>query len=109
MDKKYAVVITTCPNEEIAKKIAGILLEKKLAACIQLFPINSYYFWKGEICNDNEITLFIKCNQTFYGKIEESIIENHPYEVPEIIMLPIIDGLNKYLGWIDEENMNDFS
>jgi periplasmic divalent cation tolerance protein len=104
MDKKYAVIINTCPDEETAKKITGVLLEKKLAACIQLFPINSYYSWKGEICNDNEIILFIKCNQSFYDKIEETIIANHPYEVPEIIMLPVINGLDKYLGWIDEAN-----
>jgi len=102
IQNKYAVVVTTCPNEETSKKIAGLLLEKKLAACIQLFPINSIYLWKGEICDDNEITLFIKCNQSFYAAIEELIIANHPYEVPEIIMLPVIGGFEKYLGWVDE-------
>lgn len=102
MTNKYAMVITACPNEEIAKKIAGVLLENKLAACVQLMPVNSYYSWKGEICNDNEILLFVKCNQTFYAKIEETIIANHPYEVPEIIMLPVVGGFGKYLGWIDE-------
>jgi len=102
VENKYAMAVTTCPNEDTAKKIANLLLEKKLAACVQLFPINSFYSWKGEICNDNEITLFIKCNQSFYAAIEETITANHPYEVPEIIMLPVINGFAKYLGWIDE-------
>ncbi|MCL2196422.1 MAG: divalent-cation tolerance protein CutA [Treponema sp.] len=107
MDTQYAMIVNTCPNEETAKKIANLLLEKKLAACIQLFPINSFYSWKGEICNDNEIILFIKCRQNFYAAIEEEIIANHPYEVPEIIMLPVIGGFNKYLGWIDEVSGGD--
>ncbi|MCL2185686.1 MAG: divalent-cation tolerance protein CutA [Treponema sp.] len=101
-DKKYAMVITTCPSEKEAKEIAQMLLEKKLAACVQLFPINSYYIWKNEINSDNEITLFIKCNHSFYQKIEDAIKAVHSYEVPEIIMLPVIDGFKKYLGWIDE-------
>ncbi|MCL2765126.1 MAG: divalent-cation tolerance protein CutA [Treponema sp.] len=102
MKNEYAVVITACPNEETAKKIIDALLENKLAACIQLFPINSYYSWKGEICNEKEIALFIKCNQNHYAKIEETIIKNHSYEVPEIVMLPVIGAFNKYLSWIDE-------
>ncbi|MCL2231208.1 MAG: divalent-cation tolerance protein CutA [Treponema sp.] len=107
MDTQYAMIINTCPNEETAKKIANLLLEKKLAACIQLFPINSFYSWKGEICNDNEIILFIKCRQDRYAAIEEAIIANHPYEVPEIIMLPVIGGFSKYLSWIDEVSGGD--
>jgi len=101
-EKKYAMVITTCPSEKEAKEIANLLLEKKLAACVQLFPINSFYIWQNKINNDNEITLFIKCKQAFYQQIEDAIKAVHPYEVPEIIMLPVIDGFNKYLGWIDE-------
>jgi len=102
MNSEFATIINTCPNEETAKKIANLLLEKKLAACIQCFPINSIYSWKGEICNDNEIILFIKCRQSRYTAIEETIIANHPYEVPEVIMLPVIGGFTRYLGWIDE-------
>jgi len=101
-DKKYAMVITTCSSDDEAKKIAAKLLEMKLAACVQLFPINSYYIWNNKINNDKEITLFIKCNQACYPHIEDTIKTLHSYEVPEIIMLPIIDGFNKYLGWIDE-------
>ena len=101
------MLISACSNEEAAKKIANILLEKKLAACIQLFPINSFYSWKGEICNDNEIILFIKCRQDRYAAIEEAIIANHPYEVPEIIMLSVIGGFSKYLSWIDEVSGED--
>lgn len=56
---KYAVVLTTCSNEDDAKKIIASLLEKKLAACIQTFPINSYYNWKGSLCNDKEILILL--------------------------------------------------
>jgi periplasmic divalent cation tolerance protein len=73
-----------------------------LVACIQIFSINSFYSWKGEICNDNEVILLIKCNQKHYTEIEETIVKNHTYELPEIILLPINGGLNRYLGWIDE-------
>ena len=102
MEKTYAVVLTTCANEQDAKKIINALLLEKIAACIQLFPINSYYTWKGEISNDNEMVLLIKCNKNHYPQIESTIIINHNYELPEIILLPIENGLNKYLKWIDE-------
>ena len=102
MEKSYAVVLTTCSNNEAAEKIATVLLEKKLAACIQMFPINSYYSWEGKICNDAEVALFIKCNKSHYDEIQKTVLENHTYDLPEIILLPIGSGYEKYLGWIDE-------
>jgi len=102
MEKKYSVVITTCSNDEEVRKITSALLEKKIAACIQAFPISSYYTWKGEVCNENEIALLIKCNQNHYAEIETVILKTHSYDLPEIILLPINNGLDKYLSWIDE-------
>ena len=98
----YAVVLTAFPNEELAKQMARNLLEKKLAACVQLFPINSFYWWDDKICDDSEIMLFIKCNKKHYAQIEAAIIEKHTYETPEIIMIPVNAGFSKYLGWIDD-------
>lgn len=102
MENKYAVVLTTCENEESAKKVIDSLLAKELVACIQKFPICSFYSWKGEICNDNEIALLIKCNHKHFEDIKNTILDNHSYELPEIILLPINDGFDKYLNWIDD-------
>ena len=99
---EYSIIITTCENKKQGEKIARLLLEEGLAACIQLDEISSYYIWKSEIQADNEVRLMIKTKKDLYAKIEEKIRENHSYEVPEIIMLPIQNGFNKYLKWIDE-------
>lgn len=100
--KKYCVIITTCPNIQEADDIATKLLEQKLAACVQITPITSYYKWKGSINKDGEHLLAIKTKTEFYPRIEEFIKEHHSYEVPEIIRTPIEKGLPSYLRWIDE-------
>ena len=102
MDGKYAIVITTCANDEDAKIIIDSLLEKQLAACIQVFHVNSYYSWKGSIANDPESILFIKCKNINYVEIEADILSNHKYETPEIIKLPITAGFSGYIQWMDE-------
>lgn len=102
MDNKYSVVITTCANDEDAKIIIDSLLEKKLAACIQVFHVNSYYSWKGSVANDSESILFVKCKDSNYDEIEADIIVNHKYETPEIIKLPITAGFSGYLQWMEE-------
>ena len=98
---KHAVVTTACANEDEADKIASILINKGLAACVQMFPISSRYFWNGEMCSDNEILLLIKCMHDNYAAIEQVILENHSYELPEILLTPVEGGYNKYLEWID--------
>ena len=96
------MVITTCGDKETAGSIAKLLVEKRLAACVQMLPIESVYLWEGSICEDNEIALFIKAKTMMFDKIARTIKENHNYEVPEIIQIPITDGLPEYLKWIDE-------
>jgi len=102
MQSAYILILTTVPDRESAKIIAKLLVETKLAACVQLFPIESIYTWKNEICNENEIVLFIKSKPALFDKIKSAIKENHSYEVPEIIQIPITDGLPDYLKWIDD-------
>jgi len=99
---KYNVVITTTATEEDAEKIARALLDKGLAACIQTYPIKSYYTWKGAVNADAEHILLIKAKALAYADIEAAIKKNHSYEVPEIIQIPITAGSAGYLGWIDE-------
>ncbi|MFZ3384171.1 MAG: divalent-cation tolerance protein CutA [Candidatus Methanoperedens sp.] len=102
MNNNYSVVITTTGNKEDAEKIAKALLNEKLAACIQVTQIKSYYTWKGNVNIDDEHLLLVKCKASDYSEIEKCIKANHSYEIPEIILLPISTGLPAYLGWINE-------
>lgn len=97
----YCVVFCSCPTEEHAEKIARSIIKEKLAACVQISPIRSFYKWKGEICTDEEHILSIKTKSVLYKDIEVFIAKNHPYEIPEIVMIPIIGGLENYFTWID--------
>jgi periplasmic divalent cation tolerance protein len=103
-NSRYAVVTTACADAGEAEKIAAVLLERKLAACIQTSPVVSRYIWKGEICTDKEVLLFIKCRRDCYAGIEQAILENHSYELPEILVIPVFGGYGKYLKWIDGED-----
>ena len=98
----YSVIITTCPDKDSAKGIARHLVERRLAACVQMLPIESVYRWDSEICDDSEVMLLIKSRTMLYDRIAAAIRENHAYEVPEIIQIPITDGLPAYLRWIDD-------
>lgn len=97
----YSVVITTCENHDKAKHIAGMLLGARLAACAQVFPIESMYVWQDKICEDNEAMLLIKSKSSLFDKISEAIRECHSYETPEIIQIPVTAGFSDYLAWID--------
>jgi len=98
---EYCIILTTCPNDEEAKTLASKLLREKLAACIQLSPITSYYTWKGDTHIDPEIRLLIKTKQRLYESVEQFIKQNHSYEVPQIVQITINDGSDEYLDWID--------
>jgi periplasmic divalent cation tolerance protein len=103
MEKEtFSMVITTCGSKSDAEEIATALLAQQLAACIQVFPITSYYTWKGEQAIDDEQVLFIKSKSDLYPQIEGAIRQHHKYEVPEIIQVPITNGLPAYLSWINE-------
>jgi periplasmic divalent cation tolerance protein len=97
----YCVVLTTFSKEETGEKIISSLLTKKLAACIQVQKISSYYWWNGHVANDPESLLFIKTKCNLYEEVEKDILTNHDYEVPEIIKLPIENGFLGYLNWMD--------
>lgn len=98
--KEYCVVLTTCGDNDEAGKRARLLVESRLAACVQIMGITSFYEWDGAVNNDNEQLLLIKAKSAHYGEIEELISQNHSYDVPEIIQLPIMDGSEAYLKWI---------
>ncbi len=96
------VVITTTPGRAEARSLARALLKNRMAACVQLMPIASFYTWDGEINDDDEILLLIKTQAELYPALEAFIKEVHSYQVPEIIQLPVVDGSETYLRWIGE-------
>jgi len=99
----YCVIITNVSTIEEAKKIANGLVENKLAACTNIIPgVTSVYFWKDEVCEDNEQMLVIKTRRELFEQVRDFITENHSYELPEVIMLPIEAGSEAYLNWIKE-------
>jgi len=104
----FQVLLNTCPDLNVAQDIAKALLEKHLVACVNIVPqIQSMYEWKGEIVSDNEILLIIKTQLKHYAAIENVLMQLHPYEIPELIALPIQTGLPHYLNWIQSVTEKD--
>ena len=95
------VVLSTCASSEEAEKIARALVEKKLAACVNILPaVRSIYRWKGAIEDDQETLLLIKSSRALFGELRAEIQKLHSYEIPEAIAIPIVDGLERYLKWM---------
>jgi periplasmic divalent cation tolerance protein len=98
----YIQIITTTETREDAERIAGFLVGERLAGCVQIVgPIASTYRWKGCIEKAEEWQCIIKSRQDLYQDIEKSIRSIHPYEVPEIMALPVIEGSRDYLEWLE--------
>ncbi len=102
MKNKYCIISTTFNDRKKAKKLIKKLLTGKLAACIQIHEIESFYGWKNKRCNEKEFSLSIKTASHLYKEVEMCILENNPYETPEIIMVPIKKGNKDYLKWIND-------
>ena len=101
---QYIQVCTTTEKEKDAEKIAKIVIEKRLGACVQIIgPIKSFYWWKEKIETAEEWLLFIKTKKELYEELEKVIKEIHPYEIPEIISVPILLGSKDYLEWLNKE------
>ncbi len=97
------LVLCTCPDRATAHAIAETLVEGRLAACVNILPgATSVYRWQGKIESATEVLLLIKTRQPRYAGLEAAIRERHPYELPEIVAVPIDNGLPGYLNWIEE-------
>ena len=101
------MVLTTCPDAKMAKNLAGALVREKLAACVQLEPVTSIYTWEEKVEEAEEIRLVIKTRQTLYPKLEAFILKHHGYQVPQVIQIPIQNGLSTYLDWVDENTKSE--
>ena len=103
MTSDYCVVLNTCPDAESAENIARTLLDRNLAACINVLPgIRSFFTWQGACETAEEHLLVIKTTSRAYPALEQTILELHPYELPEIIAVPVAAGLPGYLTWVTQ-------
>ena len=99
---EYITVYTTLPDEDAARKVASMMVEERLAACANFFPIKLVYRWEGKIEKAKEYVLIIKTRKELYLEVEKKIREVHPYKLPAIISYKIERGLDEYLCWIKE-------
>ncbi len=102
MDSTHLVVLVTTPTIEAGQEIAHKLVTDKLAACVNILPgMTSIYTWDGEVCDDSEVLLIIKTSADLFEDLSAIVQGLHPYDVPEVIALPITTGSEKYLNWIN--------
>lgn len=98
------LVITNLPDPESAQALAGALVDARLAACVNILaPCRSVYCWEGKRESATEVPVLIKTTAARYAALEEAICARHPYELPEIIAVPIAQGLPAYLQWVAQE------
>ena len=97
------IVFMTASSREEADKIAELLVEKRLAACVQIISdIKSVYWWEGKICRDDEVLFTAKTTWQLFPELAEEVKKLHSYEVPEIVFVPIREGSKNYMDWIEE-------
>jgi periplasmic divalent cation tolerance protein len=99
---RVILVLSTVPESESAH-ISETLVSERLVACVNALPVRSCYRWKGEICRDREELLIMKTRESLFARIMERLKELHPYEVPEILALPVWGGFGGYLRWVMDE------
>jgi periplasmic divalent cation tolerance protein len=103
-DSGVRVVLTTAPDRSVAEELAERLVEERLVACANLVPgVRSIYRWQGTIQRDDEILLVLKTTDEAVGRLRRRLSALHPYDVPEILALPVQEGLDAYVSWVLEQ------
>jgi periplasmic divalent cation tolerance protein len=98
------VVISTCGSAEEAERLARMLVDERLAACVTVVPsVKSFYRWDGAVTSSTECLLVIKTSRPLFAQLKTLLESNHTYELPEVIALSIVEGSENYLNWIDRE------
>jgi periplasmic divalent cation tolerance protein len=98
------VVLTTCNSQEQGAQLARHLIEHRLAACVSIVTgARSFYRWRGEIEQAAEVVLIVKSRRDVFEKLRDAIVQLHSDEIPEVIALPVVDGSEGYLSWLDRE------
>jgi periplasmic divalent cation tolerance protein len=98
----YCMVLVTCANESDARSLASKIVHEKLAACVQMNPVVSVFTWDGRVQTETETRLVIKTRTSLYPELESFILAHHNYEVPQILQVPIENGLPAFLDWMDQ-------
>jgi len=94
------VILSTCATEEDAERIARHLVDSRIAACVNVVSrVRSFYHWKGSVESANEFLLVIKSSRGLFAALRVELEKIHPYEVPEVLALPVVDGTKNYLNW----------
>jgi periplasmic divalent cation tolerance protein len=97
------VIFVTVGNSKDAGSLAKSLVEKRLAACVNLLPgVASWYWWEGKVTEDQEVLLMMKTSRDKFAAVEKEVLRLHSYAVPEVIALQIVEGSRNYLNWIEE-------
>ncbi|MEB3342710.1 divalent-cation tolerance protein CutA [Okeania sp.] len=99
----YGVVLVNIASLDEAKAISKSIIEAKLAACVNIFPVHSIYDWEGELCSEDSFNLLIKTDLDKFNILESKLRNLHSDEIPEIIALPIVSGYAPYLQWMAEK------
>ena len=95
------VVLVTCPNRRVAQRLARAIVERHLAACVNIVPqVESLFWWEGKINRCRESLLLIKTTAKRFNALRRTVVSLHPYDVPEVIALPITTGHQPYLAWV---------
>lgn len=101
---EFLQVSTTTSTRDDAQALAALLLESRMVACAQILgPITSRYWWKGMLEMETEWQCLLKTSRSLYPLVETQILSHHPYQTPEIIAVPIVDGSREYLSWIHQQ------
>jgi periplasmic divalent cation tolerance protein len=96
------VILSTCATEEEGKRLASLLVEARVAACVNVIPrMRSFYRWKGAVESAEECLLIIKSSRELFDALRTEMEKNHSYEIPELIVLPIVDGASNYMTWLE--------
>jgi len=101
VDREPVVLFVTVPNDAVATTIAHALVGEHLAACVNVVPgLRSLYWWEGAVHDDAELLLLVKTCRDRVPQLQERVLALHPYTVPELVVLPIVDGSTRYLDWV---------
>ncbi|MBO6938069.1 MAG: divalent-cation tolerance protein CutA [Deltaproteobacteria bacterium] len=98
------VILCTAPNSDVGARLARGLVEAELAACVNLIAgVRSFYRWKGKVEDESEVQLVVKTRASRFDEVRAWVEENHPYDTPEILALPVSGGSDAYLAWVGEQ------
>jgi periplasmic divalent cation tolerance protein len=98
----FVVALTTCPTSDKAAEIARALVGEGLIACMNIVPqVRSIYFWDGELCDGTEVLCVMKTKADRVEALKERLVSLHPYEIPELVVVPVVAGYEPYLSWVE--------